>query len=55
VVEIRNWADGKLKADPSGGARYRANGGWPIVRWRLYSGNIGNKQGLEMSSRWPVT
>lgn len=48
LVELRNWADATIAPDPAGGAAYRAE--WALG-WRqiaLYSGNIANKQGIEI-------
>ncbi|MBW8785061.1 MAG: WcaI family glycosyltransferase, partial [Novosphingobium sp.] len=48
VRELRNWASGSFAAgDPSGGA-YRREWGLGDRKVALYSGNIANKQGLEV-------
>ncbi len=48
TVEIRNWADGRFAPDPARGARYRDE--WRLGQRKvaLYSGNIANKQGIEI-------
>ncbi len=48
IVEIRNWADGSFLPDTSGGAEYRAEWGLGRRQIALYSGNIANKQGIEI-------
>lgn len=48
VLEIRNWADGRFEPDPEHGARYRAEWGLGERKVALYSGNIANKQGIEI-------
>ena len=48
VVEIRNWADGTIAPDPAGGQAYRAEWGLGAARVCLYSGNIANKQGIDI-------
>ena len=47
VIEIRNWANAP-EPDPQGGAAYRAEWGLGERRIALYSGNIANKQGIEI-------
>ena len=48
VIEIRNWADITIHPDPLHGATYRS--AWSLAERKigLYSGNIGNKQGIEI-------
>lgn len=48
VIEIRNWADSAIAPDPDGGAAYRREWGLGDRRIALYSGNIANKQGLDI-------
>jgi len=48
VVEIRNWADATILPDPEGGAAYRREWGLEERKVCLYSGNIANKQGIEI-------
>jgi colanic acid biosynthesis glycosyl transferase WcaI len=48
IVEIRNWADGSFLPDPAHGAAYRAEWGLGERQVALYSGNIANKQGIEI-------
>jgi colanic acid biosynthesis glycosyl transferase WcaI len=48
VVEIRNWADAGFVADVDEGAAYRAEWGLGQRKLVLYSGNIANKQGIEI-------
>ncbi len=48
VVEIRNWADAGFVADPEDGAVYRAAWDLGVRKVALYSGNIANKQGIEI-------
>jgi colanic acid biosynthesis glycosyl transferase WcaI len=47
IVEVRNWANAP-QPDPSGGAAYRAEWGLGERKVALYSGNIANKQGIEI-------
>ena len=47
VTEVRNWANAP-EPDPAGGASYRAEWGLGTRRVALYSGNIANKQGIEI-------
>lgn len=47
VSEVRNWANAPAP-DPAGGAAYRAQWGLGARRIALYSGNIANKQGIEI-------
>ena len=47
VVELRNWANAPA-GDPAKGAAYRAEWGLGNRRVALYSGNIANKQGIEI-------
>jgi colanic acid biosynthesis glycosyl transferase WcaI len=48
VIELRNWADITIRPDPGQGAAYRS--AWALAERKigLYSGNIGNKQGIEI-------
>jgi colanic acid biosynthesis glycosyl transferase WcaI len=48
LVELRNWADATIAPDPAGGAAYRAEWALGDRQIALYSGNIGNKQGIEI-------
>lgn len=48
VIEIRNWADGKFAIDPEAGAAFRAEWGLREAKVALYSGNIANKQGIDL-------
>jgi len=48
VVEIRNWADGTIQPDPAQGAAFRAQWGLEGKQVCLYSGNIANKQGIDI-------
>lgn len=48
VLEIRNWADAAIAPDPQGGDRYRQLWGLTGRKVALYSGNIANKQGLDI-------
>jgi len=48
IVEIRNWADGSFLSDPANGAAYRAEWNIGTRQVALYSGNIANKQGIEI-------
>jgi len=48
VVEIRNWADDTAPARPADGQPYRAEWALGAARVALYSGNIANKQGIEV-------
>lgn len=48
VIEIRNWADGTIKPDPASGAAFRAQWGLEGKQVCLYSGNISNKQGIDI-------
>ncbi|MFM5906260.1 MAG: WcaI family glycosyltransferase, partial [Novosphingobium sp.] len=47
IVEVRNWANAPAP-DPTRGAAYRAQWGLGDRRVALYSGNIANKQGIEI-------
>jgi colanic acid biosynthesis glycosyl transferase WcaI len=47
VAEVRNWANAP-EPDPAGGAAYRAEWGLGAQQVALYSGNIANKQGIEI-------
>ena len=47
VIEIRNWANAPAP-DPQAGASYRAQWGLGLRKVALYSGNIANKQGIEI-------
>jgi len=47
IVEVRNWANAP-QPDPANGASYRAQWGIGSRRVALYSGNIANKQGIEI-------
>ena len=47
VIEIRNWANAPAP-DPQAGASYRAEWGLGLRKVALYSGNIANKQGIEI-------
>ena len=47
VVEVRNWANAP-EPDPAQGAAYRAEWGLAGKKVCLYSGNIANKQGIEI-------
>ncbi|MBC2664442.1 WcaI family glycosyltransferase [Novosphingobium flavum] len=47
VSEVRNWANAPAP-DPAAGAAYRAEWGLGTRRVALYSGNIANKQGIEI-------
>ena len=47
VIEIRNWANAP-EPDPQVGASYRAEWGLGARKVALYSGNIANKQGIEI-------
>ena len=47
VIEIRNWANAP-QPDPLEGASYRAEWGLGARKVALYSGNIANKQGIEI-------
>jgi colanic acid biosynthesis glycosyl transferase WcaI len=47
VVELRNWANAP-PPDPHQGASYRREWGLGDRKVALYSGNIGNKQGIEI-------
>jgi colanic acid biosynthesis glycosyl transferase WcaI len=48
VLEIRNWADATILPDPDLGAAFRAAWGLGARKVGLYSGNIANKQGVEI-------
>jgi len=48
VVEIRNWADDRFRPDPEAGAAYRREWGLETRKVALYSGNVANKQGIEI-------
>ncbi|PLK27387.1 WcaI family glycosyltransferase [Novosphingobium sp. TH158] len=47
VLEVRNWANAP-QPDPTRGAAYRAQWGLGSRKVALYSGNIANKQGIEI-------
>ena len=47
VIEVRNWANATVP-DPARGAAYRAEWGLGERRVALYSGNIANKQGIDV-------
>ncbi len=47
VVELRNWANAPV-FDPAKGGAYRAEWGLGLRRVALYSGNVANKQGIEI-------
>jgi len=47
VLEVRNWANAP-EPDPEQGASYRAEWGLAGKKVCLYSGNIANKQGIEI-------
>jgi colanic acid biosynthesis glycosyl transferase WcaI len=47
AIEVRNWANAS-QPDPENGAAYRAEWGLGTKRVALYSGNIANKQGIEI-------
>lgn len=47
VAEVRNWANAP-QPDPAQGAAYRAGWNLGTARVALYSGNIANKQGIEI-------
>ncbi len=47
VLEVRNWANAP-RPDPEEGASYRAEWGLAGKKVCLYSGNIANKQGIEI-------
>lgn len=47
VAEVRNWANAP-EPDPAQGAAYRAEWGLGDRKVALYSGNIANKQGIEI-------
>jgi colanic acid biosynthesis glycosyl transferase WcaI len=48
VLEIRNWADARFRPDPERGASYRSEWQLGTGKVALYSGNIANKQGIEI-------
>ncbi len=48
ITEIRNWADDRFLPDPGGGSRYRIEWALGDRKVALYSGNIANKQGIEI-------
>lgn len=48
TIEIRNWADTTIQPDPVQGAAYRAQWGLTGKKVCLYSGNIANKQGIDI-------
>ena len=48
IVELRNWADSSFLPDPANGEAYRAEWGIGARHVALYSGNIANKQGIEI-------
>ena len=48
LAEVRNWADASVAPDPAGGAAYRAQWNLGTRQVALYSGNIANKQGIEI-------
>ena len=47
VIEIRNWANAPTP-DPHEGASYRAEWGLSDRKVAMYSGNIANKQGIDL-------
>ena len=47
IVEVRNWANAP-EPDPEGGAAYRREWNLGSRKVALYSGNIANKQGIEI-------
>jgi colanic acid biosynthesis glycosyl transferase WcaI len=47
VIEVRNWANAP-RPDPAQGAAYRREWGLEGKKVCLYSGNIANKQGIEI-------
>jgi colanic acid biosynthesis glycosyl transferase WcaI len=48
IVQIRNWADAQFKPDPEAGAAFRHGWGLGQAHVALYSGNIANKQGIDI-------
>lgn len=48
IYEMRNWSNADFTGSPHGGASYRAEWGLGDRHVALYSGNIANKQGLEV-------
>lgn len=48
IYELRNWADDSFVADPQRGAAYRREWNLGDRKVALYSGNIANKQGIEI-------
>jgi colanic acid biosynthesis glycosyl transferase WcaI len=48
IIEIRNWADSTVAPDPEGAEAYRREWGLGARKVALYSGNIANKQGLDI-------
>ncbi|QKG72659.1 WcaI family glycosyltransferase [Erythrobacter mangrovi] len=48
IIELRNWANHAEQAASASGARLRAEWGLEGKTVALYSGNIANKQGLEI-------
>jgi len=48
VIQIRNWANGTIQPDPEQGAAFRAQWGLEGKQVCLYSGNIANKQGIDI-------
>lgn len=48
LAEVRNWADATVAPDPEGALAYRAEWGLGEQKVALYSGNIANKQGIEI-------
>lgn len=48
VIEIRNWADSTTAIDHSADSTFRAEWGLGDTQVALYSGNIANKQGIEI-------
>ncbi len=48
IVELRNWADGAIRPDPTCGAAYRAQWALGDAQVALYSGNVANKQGIDL-------
>lgn len=48
VKELRNWADNAISPDPSRGHSYRRQWELDDRKIALYSGNLANKQGLEI-------
>lgn len=48
IIEIRNWADSLITPAPTQTSPYRAEWGLAGKQVCLYSGNIANKQGIEI-------